>query len=170
MLSLSCRPLRLSFSGSGLGQGSTFVTGNLGNSDVVGLEATLRHRASDQLGFSKPNGPRSGLLACGWSRNTDSELLLQKGILLEPQGVGEREWRPPHPQWQSPLWPPSLSFLSKAILGCASPFLSRLGLAHTGDLETRPHSVEASSFLSVPGAALLWPQGSAQALGAGRSL
>lgn len=97
MLSLSCRPLRLSFSGSGLGQGSIFVTGNLGNSDVVGLEATLRHPASDQLGSSKPNGPRSGLLACGWSRNPDSELLLQKGILLEPQGVGERMETPPPP-------------------------------------------------------------------------
>lgn len=37
-----------------------------------------------------------------------------------------------------------LSFPPKAVLGCACPFLFRLGPAHSGDPEIRPHPKEAS--------------------------
>lgn len=94
MLSLSCRPLRLSFSGSGLGQGSTFVTGNLGNSDMVGLEATLRHPASDQLGFSKPNGP--GLVCWGAETLTPS-CCYRKESCLNLRGWVRENGDPPPP-------------------------------------------------------------------------
>lgn len=58
--------------------------------------------------------------------------------------VGENGGHPLCPPWQRLLWLPGLSFLLKAVLGCACSFLFGLGPAHSGDLETRPYPIEAS--------------------------
>lgn len=70
---------------------------------------------------------------------------------LELWGVGGGEWRPspcpphrPPPPRQGLLSFCGLSFPPKAVLGCACPFLFRLGPAHSGDPEIRPHPKEAS--------------------------